>query len=155
MAYDPASHRYLDLTIISTPLAFSVGKDNQLGSSETETPFSYSSTIDRPETFLVCFWTPSFLDLVLSAVKSVYPYQFRSDVRSEKGRRRVWHFLKVERVVSMTMIAVEMEGRAWFNWQSVLLLIVQYTMVFRFLESARKLDIGIAFQQFQREPAGW
>ncbi len=62
MAYDAASRtlvhspyyftdlsfdRYLDLTTISTPLAFSVRKDNQLGSSGTKTPFSYSSTIDH------------------------------------------------------------------------------------------------------------
>ncbi len=36
----------------------------------------------------------------------------------EKGRRRVWHFEGGEG----RMMAVEMEGRAWFNWENVLLL---------------------------------
>ncbi|PBK84266.1 hypothetical protein ARMGADRAFT_1037203 [Armillaria gallica] len=94
--------------------------DNQLGSSGTKTPFSYSSTIDLPETFE------------------------RTLVWRKGGAE--FGFLKVERVVSMTMMTVEMEGRAWFNSQSVLLFVVQFIMVIRFLEAAGKLDVGIAFQ---------
>ncbi|SJL10238.1 uncharacterized protein ARMOST_13622 [Armillaria ostoyae] len=36
MAYGAAPHTSLDLTITLTPLAFSVGKDNQLGSSDRD-----------------------------------------------------------------------------------------------------------------------
>ncbi|KAK0430299.1 hypothetical protein EV421DRAFT_1738228 [Armillaria borealis] len=119
----PRKYRYLDLTIISTPLA-KVQSARKLWDQNSFFVFLHHrpwvSPIDRPETL-------------------------------EKGRRRVWHFEGGEG----RMMAVEMEGRAWFNWENVLVLVVQYIMVFRFLEAAMKLDVSIAFQQFQREPAGW
>ncbi|PBK64858.1 hypothetical protein ARMSODRAFT_978813 [Armillaria solidipes] len=139
---------------------------HQLGSSGIKTPFSYSSTIDRPEAFLIedtepklfvrqGFSMPRFLDFALPTVNVNDPWTcFKQTLAWRKGGAEFGIF-KVEMVMSMTMMAVEMEGRAWFNWESVLLLVVQFIMVIRFLEAAGKLDVGIAFQQFQREPAGW
>ncbi|SJL14299.1 uncharacterized protein ARMOST_17755 [Armillaria ostoyae] len=55
MAYGAAPHTSLDLTITLTPLAFSVGKDNQLGSSRTKIPFLSSATIDDRSHPSICF----------------------------------------------------------------------------------------------------
>ncbi|SJL08932.1 uncharacterized protein ARMOST_12307 [Armillaria ostoyae] len=122
MAYDAASHRYLD------SLGF-FGRKGQSARKLWDQNSFFVFLHHRPTRNVSHLFVLDGLKILnpSSSFIKVSRCQVSDFAHSAVNINRTggaeFGILKVERVVSMTMMAVEMEGRAWFNWQSVLLLV--------------------------------